>query len=495
MPARITDVRTRDVRRQCLAPLTAVAALLLLPSVASAAAASADVKMRNGVPVGPVTFTAARGEANRLTISEPGGELVFRDGANPVRARGDCRQVDRNTARCPFTEDIAQVRLRDRGDRVRVRGGLVDVHGGGGGDLLRGSSDSDRLFGDAGNDTVRGGRDDDRLTGGAGRDRVFGGTGDDDLIDGETDAQAARDVYQGGRSRDAAGPDRGDELSYARRRRALRMDLGRRRTSTEDRIRGMESLVGGRGGDRLTGDGDDNNLEGGPGNDVLRGRGGRDIPLGGRGNDRSYGDAGDDVVWGDEGRDRLFGGTGDDFLISLEEQGPAFADVLACGRGADDARSDSRDTLTGACEEVVAFSNGFSVGSLPGIDTDSADFELTCFGGSVEGCHGTIRLTGPGGAAFGSAQFDVATDAVDVPVSVPLSAAAVAALERGTIVTVDLVPDAPSDLEEPGGYRASMVVGQAAQPPSSPSSSSSVAGSGSSATAAHGSHASSAWRS
>jgi Ca2+-binding RTX toxin-like protein len=257
----------------------------------------------------------------------------------------------------------------------------------------------------------------------------------------------------------------------------------------------MESLVGGRGGDRLTGDGDDNNLEGGPGNDVLRGRGGRDIPLGGRGNDRSYGDAGDDVVWGDEGRDRLFGGTGDDFLISLEEQGPAFADVLACGRGADDARSDSRDTLTGACEEVVAFSNGFSVGSLPGIDTDSADFELTCFGGSVEGCHGTIRLTGPGGADFGSAQFDVATDAVDVPVSVPLSAAAVAALERGTIVTVDLVPDAPSDLEEPGGYRASMVVGQAAQPPSSPSSSSSVAGSGSSATAAHGSHASSAWRS
>jgi hypothetical protein len=94
-----------------------------------------------------------------------------------------------------------------------------------------------------------------------------------------------------------------------------------------------------------------------------------------------------------------------------------------------------------------------SVGSIPRIDADSADFTLQCFGGSL-GCRGTIALSGAAGS-FGSARFDVATDAT-APVSVPLTPAGRAALAQGTTVVVDVVPDAPSDLEEPGRYRTFM---------------------------------------
>jgi len=298
--------------------LTATA-VLLAPGVASAATATAHVRVRGGVTVGPVTFAGARGEANRLTITTAGGLIVFRDRAQPVVARGDCRRVDRHTARCPFTEDIAQARLGDGRDRATLRGGLVQVHGGPGADVLIGTGGSG-LFGEGGDDTLRGARGGDELNGGPGRDVVAGGAGDDVFVDGETDGQAARDVYIGGPSLDTRNADRGDVLSYARRSRGVRVDLGRGTTSTEDRIVGLESLIGGRGNDRLIGDGDDNNLEGGPGADLLRGRGGRDIPLGGPGDDRAFGDAGDDVVWGDEGRDRLSGGDGADLVVSLEEQ-------------------------------------------------------------------------------------------------------------------------------------------------------------------------------
>jgi len=162
------------------------------------------------------------------------------------------------------------------------------------------------------------------------------------------------------------------------------------------------------------------------------------------------------VVWGNEGRDRLFGGPGADDLISLEDDlRRPYADMLACESGDDSARSDSRDTLTGACEQVQAA--GVLVRSIPTIDADSATFQLTCPGGSFEGCHGQLSLTGASGEAFGSTRFDVAERFGDtlVQVRVDLTSPAVAALQGGTLVRVDLVPD-DRDLESPGGYRALM---------------------------------------
>ena len=265
-----------------------------------------------------------------------------------------------------------------------------------GDDILRGSASFDFLAGDAGNDVLTGGGVAISSQAALASDRLVGGTGDDVLIDGETDTQAARDVFRGGTNADSANSDPGDLVSYASRRGALRIDLGRGRTSTEDRLRGLESIAGGHGDDRLAGDRDDNWLEGGPGDDVLHGRDGRDIPMGGTGDDRAYGDRGDDVVWGDAGLDQLFGGDGNDFVISREEHGDPTADNLDCGDGSDDVRSDSVDTLNGGCEAISTFSNGLHLGTQPAIDADSADFILRCSGGSgPQGCTGTITLRGP----------------------------------------------------------------------------------------------------
>lgn len=431
--------------------VTALLALLLLPAAAPAAVVDADVETRQGTRFGKVTFTAAAGERNRLRITRGRLGFVFRDSANRVRARGDCRQVDRHTATCPRTEDIGEVRLRGGDDRAVDRAGLLDVRGGAGDDVLSGSVGV-VLHGDAGDDVLRGGKGTDELTGGPGRDRLDGRRGDDRLADGERDGQAARDVFVGGPSVDSAGPDRGDSLSYATRRRALRIDLGRRETSTEDAIRGLETLIGGRGGDRLTGDGDDNQLEGGPGDDLLRGGRGQDIPQGGRGDDRVYGGEDGDVVWGDEGEDRLFGGDGADLLIGLEDRGAKRADDLRCGTGGDDARTDPGDTLTAACEQVSVFSGGVFLAPVPAIAAGSAEFRLRC-SGDPGGCSGTLSLTGPGGEDFGQTRFALAPGATDAPVRVALTPAGSEQIGRGAIVQVDLVSDRPPELEEPGGYR------------------------------------------
>jgi Ca2+-binding RTX toxin-like protein len=432
-----------------LAPL----ALLLPPAPASAAVVDADLEVEQGTEFGPVTFTAARGERNRLTVSPGGRGTVFRDAGARVRARGDCRQVDRHTATCPTSEDGIAVRLGDRGDRVRVRTDLVRVRGGAGDDVLAGGRGLDTLRGDAGADRLTGGRGQDELTGGPGRDRVSGGSGDDTLVDGETDARSAPDVFVGGSNRATSGPDRGDAVSYASRRRRVEVTIGGS-TTTGDRLVGVESAIGGRGDDRLSGDGRDNLLEGGPGDDLLRGRGTSDVVRGGSGDDRVQGDDGDDVVWGDEGADRLLGGEDDDLVIGREERGGQTADELECGAGSDVARSDGDDRLLGGCEELTAFSNGLRVRVLPAIEADRAVFTVTCGGGGdPAGCQGTLTLSGPDGEALGGARLDAARDAT-APVAVPLSAAAVATVRSGALLRVAVVSDRTPDLEEPGGYRA-----------------------------------------
>jgi Ca2+-binding RTX toxin-like protein len=292
------------------------------------------------------------------------------------------------------------------------------------------------------------------MTAGSGRDRLLGGGGNDSFIDGETEANAASDLYNGGSRSRATDPDPGDTLSYATRRRPVRIDLGRRVTSAEDQIIDVESLVGGDGNDRLTGSHADNSLMGGPGDDVLRGGDGRDIPMGGKGSDRIYGEADDDVLWGEQGSDHLLGGSGDDLVIGVEERGPAGADELACGDGEDAARSDSSDTLDALCETVLAI---VSVRPFPTIDGDSADFSVGCsISNSPPSCIGTFSLRVPGGQALGSTRFTVPNDA-DGLISIPLDPVALAVLRGGTVVQVDIVPSPLYSLEEhSGGYRAFM---------------------------------------
>ena len=128
-------IERRSRGRAMLATVLLAASVCMLwsPTVASAATASAHVRFDDDLEdyTGPVVFTAAFGEQNRVIVgSDARGGVVFSDAANPVRARGDCRQITPHTARCPLSDEIGPVRLRDGDDVARFEIGGITVTGG-----------------------------------------------------------------------------------------------------------------------------------------------------------------------------------------------------------------------------------------------------------------------------------------------------------------------------------------------------------------------------
>ena len=423
--------------------LITLTALLAVPSAASAATATADIERRSGLEFGPVTFKAAKGEVNRLTITETVNGLRFHDALNRVKAKGDCVQVNASTALCPQSEDGSTARLGNRNDSAKALA-MTSVAGGSGADVLRGWGGFNSFDGQGGPDRLRGKGGDDNLTGGGGRDDIGGGRGDDDLIDGESDANAVRDVYRGSSSRDTDGADRGDQVFYTERERGLDIDFMRAKIMKgrgSDELIGIESVAGGSGDDKLAGDSDDNWLEGNGGKDRLDGRNGNDIPMGGEGNDAVLGGDGNDVVWGNGGSDILIGGEGDDHLNGDDSS----AESVSCGPGADIARVTRLDIVR-RCE--IATKGNLYVRVRPVISGNEATFSVACQ--QLGGCSGTLTLTGPNGEDFGSGSFSNLPDDPQTfsDVSVALTPAAVAALEQGVRVQVAFGNE--------GGYRATM---------------------------------------
>jgi hypothetical protein len=332
------------------------------------------------------------------------------------------------------------ISLRDRNDRINLRSSGA-VRGGAGHDRLT-CTRACSLFGGRGNDVLRGGASYDRLDGGPGRDRLYGGGATDILIDGETDARAAPDLFDGGGAPDADG----DAVDFSRRRDSVRIDLKRGRTSTGDTIVGVRTVTGGSGDDQLTGDAAYNTLNGGPGDDAIDGGAGNDVSVGGPGNDRLSGGIGNDYLVGEADRDRLDGGTGDDSLSSREaidngHQGfPTMADQLSCGDGADVVTSDAADTLEPACDQLGA--EDVQLRTVPMLRGDHAEFTATWTfpGGLGRAAVGTLSLHSLVGEEYGKARYAVPS-AGTMTISVPLTSAGVAALRAGTVVQVDLVPD------------------------------------------------------
>jgi Ca2+-binding RTX toxin-like protein len=242
------------------------AALLALPAGAAAATARAVASQNRfqSPPTVDLTYDAAPGEANRLTIAPTpsmSGEIELHDPAAVVSPGAGCERLDDHRVVCsprrligpigPAPTGFARIaaRLGDGGDEARVEGGVAaELRGGGGGDVLRGSS---------GADVIDGGRGRDTLDGGAGRD-LF-------VEDDESD----RDDIDGGEG--------GDRVEYTRRRRAVSVDLGRGRGADGDGLRRVEEASGGRAADRIAGGRGANTLTGGGGRDVLSGGGGRDV--------------------------------------------------------------------------------------------------------------------------------------------------------------------------------------------------------------------------
>ena len=133
-------------------------------------------------------------------------------------------------------------------------------------DRLTGSSGADELLGGAGNDTLRGLGGADRLRPGLGNDTVRGEAGKDTL--------------------DVTAATRGVTIDLA---------AGTSTGEGADSLSGIESAIGSRFLDRISGNAGANTLTGRDGADVLQGRGGPDELRGNGGNDTLNGGPGVDV--------------------------------------------------------------------------------------------------------------------------------------------------------------------------------------------------------
>ncbi|WP_420548946.1 DUF4114 domain-containing protein [Curvivirga sp.] len=105
---------------------------------------------------------------------------------------------------------------------------------------------------------------------------------------------------------------------------------------------GDDTIDGGSGDDEIYGQEGDDTLEGGSGEDVIRGGIGNDNIDGGSGADKIYGEDGDDVLDGGSGDDSISGGIGDDTI-----DGGSGDDLIDGGAGDDFIEAGSSDDTVG----------------------------------------------------------------------------------------------------------------------------------------------------
>lgn len=181
-------------------------------------------------------------------------------------------------------------------ERLQLAGAAARGLGNSQANLLIGNAFANTLDGAAGNDVLDGSRGDDLLLGGAGDDSMLGGSG--------------RDRMDGGSGLDT--------VSYQHASTSVVVDLGRavgRRGDAEgDRFASIETLIGGRHNDALTGSVRADRIAGEAGNDLVVGGDGHDRLDGGSGHDRLHGGSGSDELAGADDQDRLYGDAGADRL-------------------------------------------------------------------------------------------------------------------------------------------------------------------------------------
>ena len=172
---------------------TAALALAALGGTASAEAATV------GVSNGQLTYTAAAGETNSVTIANLGNSYDVRDAFTPVQAGPSCTRVTARRAICSRNAtDHIFVNAFDGNDTVNILGEAsrpAVVFGGTGNDVLSGTQVGDGLMGGPGDDQLDGRGGNDNLIGDDGRDVVLGGVGDDALSgNADDDSSSARTV-------------------------------------------------------------------------------------------------------------------------------------------------------------------------------------------------------------------------------------------------------------------------------------------------------------
>ena len=183
------------------------------------------------------------------------------------------KEIGRQTERVPDVEN-----LRGSGMDDILAGDSRDneIWGGGGGDKLYGGphGGNDKLHGEGGDDSLFGGRGDDTLNGGDGDDALWGGPDNDAYNGGGGDDTIHADL----KDTTIDGGDDTDTVSYAKigdRQSVVRTLEG---TAGGATISGVENIVGGQGGDTLTGSDESNVIEGHDGADTINGGVDTDIP-------------------------------------------------------------------------------------------------------------------------------------------------------------------------------------------------------------------------
>lgn len=168
--------------------------------------------------------------------------------------------------------------LRDLGSQGTD--GEDDLFGSNRAETIAGKGGDDTITANGGNDTVLGGDGDDWIDGGAGNDALDGGAGIDTALYSSTTAGVTVDLSAG----TATGAGIGS-----------------------DTLTAIENLIGGSGGDILTGDAGANVIEAGGGGDVIEGGAGGDTILAGDDIDliKGHTGSGNDIYDGGAGTDRV----------------------------------------------------------------------------------------------------------------------------------------------------------------------------------------------
>jgi Ca2+-binding RTX toxin-like protein len=260
---------------------------LVLPSPATAATTPTIVEVGDGY------HFVGGAENNDVTVSIVGGRILVHDeGATSFGFVGaNCKSVAVGTGAAVSCKrkspTIFHADLGDGDDSVDgstlpqlVR---LDIRTGGGVNQVNGSAGNDIIRGETGVDVFNGGAGNDRLTAGSGDSFMNGGDGNDIFVGGP-----GIDVVQGGAGGDYVRSDGGNDM-----------------------------IFGNAGNDGLSGDGGDDVIDGGPGNDSIQGGEANDSLVGGTGRDTIAGNGGDDTIdTVDDARDGGDCGAGTDVLNS-----------------------------------------------------------------------------------------------------------------------------------------------------------------------------------
>jgi hypothetical protein len=377
-----------------------------------------------------ISYTAARGERNRLVVTDSSQGLVFRDPGARIHGTfdfGGCKvSRDGHRAVCHVDRYLPlSISLSDRNDSLRFHGQNNGAHGPKPRtavdnplrlrdkyeDLEGGSYEDAVVYGGNGCDVLSGTDGFDYIDPGPGADHVDASGGHDWITDRP---DHAHDVLLGGN---------GIDTLEAAGTRGVRIALGPQRLHAGAEVDRFDSIESGRGG---------------AGDDTVIGTAAVDGVFGGTGSDRLMGRGGDDYLGGDlpggqyyqrgsPGHDTIDGGPGDDVLDARDDEAGALftpTDTLICGEGRDRTVARQDDVVDSSCESSTY---GVFSGDVTSQYIDDAQLSaLTPVARGEDGaptyrikcpapddCVGRLQLqrppTGPkkSGAALGSARFHI----------------------------------------------------------------------------------------